>query len=67
MYVADSLFFIQHLYTDEKDENHGTMFGMKLRDIFQQAYESNSEPKQSAEDIKNRMIAKSKALSGIDK
>ena len=64
MYVADSLFFIQHLFTDEKDENHGSMFGMKLRDIFKEAYEGNIQPKETAEDIKNRMIEKSIALSG---
>lgn len=64
-YVSDSLFFIQHLYTDpEKDEDHGNMFNMKLRDILKLYEEGETEPEESAEDIKNRMIEKSIKLSG---
>lgn len=67
MYVSDSLFFIQHMFTDkEQDENFGSVFGMKLRDVFQEYEESKNatKPVETAEDIKNRMIEKSKKLSG---
>lgn len=65
MYVADSLFFIQHFYTNpESDENHGNMFGMRLREIFNEYESENTKPAESAEDIKNRMIEKSQKLSG---
>lgn len=65
MYVADSLFFVQHLYTNpDDDEDHGSMFGMKLRDILQQYDEEDITPSESADDIKNRMIEKSLKLSG---
>ena len=64
MYVADSLFFIQHLYTSEEDEEHGNMFALKLRDIFAMYEQDEEQPKQNAEDIKNRMIEKSKKMSG---
>jgi hypothetical protein len=65
MYVADSLFFVQHLYTNpDDDEDHGSMFSMKLRDILQQYDEEDITPSESADDIKNRMIEKSLKLSG---
>ena len=67
MYVSDSLFFIQHMFTDkESDENCGSVFGMKLRDIFKEYEENknNPEPVESAEEIKNRMIEKREKLSG---
>ena len=66
MYVSDSLFFIQHLFTNSDiDDDHGHIFGMKYRDIIQQYEEPiSSKPAESAEDIKNRMIEKSLKLSG---
>lgn len=65
-YVSDSLFFIQHLFTDpEVDEDHGNMFGLKIREILQQMEEGNIETKEETpEDIINRMVNKSIALSG---
>ena len=66
MYVSDSLFFIQHLFTDkDADEDHGAMFGLKLRDLIEE-YEQNKEakPKESADEIMNRMIAKSEKMCG---
>lgn len=65
-YVSDSLFFIQHLFTDpEKDEDHGNMFRLKIGEILQQAEESNIKTKEETpEDIINRMVNKSIALSG---
>lgn len=66
MYVSDSLFFLQHLFTQADDQEHGTVFNMKLREIIQH-YDENGNtalPKESADDIKNRMIEKSLALSG---
>lgn len=64
MYVSDSLFFIQHLFTDSSDDNHGGMFSMKFREIIEDYESGKTEEQVSAEDIKNRMIEKSKALTG---
>ena len=70
MYVSDSLFFIQHMFTDkENDENFGIIFTKKLRDIYKEQEELKNniihdQPVETAEDIKNRMIAKSEKLSG---
>lgn len=70
MYVSDSLFFIQHMFTDkENDENFGMIFTKKLSDVFKEQEQLKNniiEEKhvETAEDIKNRMIAKSEKLSG---
>lgn len=68
MYVSDSLFFIQHMFTNkETDEDFGTVFTTKFRDILHNYEEEKTEvkkPQESAEDIKNRMIEKSLKLSG---
>lgn len=69
MYVSDSLFFIQHMFTNkETDEDFGTVFTLKFRDMLRNYEDEKTEakkPVESAEDIKNRMIEKSKKLSGI--
>lgn len=67
MYVSDSLFFLQHLFTDaDKDEDHGSMFARKLRDIiFDNKQENEKTAEEESEDIMSRMIAKSEKLSGI--
>lgn len=73
MYVSDSLFFIQHLFTDaERDENHGAMFSRKFREIIEEYREAKEEADQhglksqeTAEDIVDRMVKKSERLSGI--
>lgn len=68
MYVSDSLFFIQHMFTNkETDEDFGTVFTTKFRDILHNYEEEKTEvkkPQDNAEDIKNRMIEKSIKLSG---
>lgn len=68
MYVSDSLFFIQHMFTNkETDEDFGTVFTTKFRDILRNYEEEKTEvkkPQDNAEDIKNRMIEKSIKLSG---
>ena len=67
MYVSDSLFFLQHLFTDaDKDEDHGNMFAKKLRDIiFDNKQENEKTAEEESEDIMSRMITKSEKLSGI--
>lgn len=71
MYVSDSLFFLQHFFTDaEKDENHGAMFGTRLRDILQNFDEpDNAQKTNLAEEDPDKfidhMVEKSKRLSGI--
>ena len=67
MYVSDSLFFLQHLFTDaDKDEDHGNMFARKFRDIiFDNKQENEKTAEEESEDIMSRMIAKSEKLSGI--
>ena len=68
MYVSDSLFFIQHMFTNkETDEDFGNVFTSKCRDIIRNYEEEKTEVKksqESAEDIKNRMIEKGLKLSG---
>ena len=68
MYVSDSLFFIQHMFTNkETDEDFGNVFTSKFRDILHNYEEEKTEvkkPQDNAEDIKNRMIEKSIKLSG---
>lgn len=68
MYVSDSLFFIQHMFTNkETDEDFGTVFTLKFRDMIRNYEEEKTEvkkPQESADDIKNRMIEKSLKLSG---
>lgn len=68
MYVSDSLFFIQHMFTNkETDEDFGTVFTTKFRDILHNYEEEKTEvkkPQDNAEDIKNRMIEKSLKLNG---
>ena len=68
MYVSDSLFFIQHMFTNkETDEDFGTVFTTKFRDILHNYEEEKTEvkkPQDNAEDIKNRMIEKSLKFSG---
>ena len=68
MYVSDSLFFIQHMFTNkETDEDFGNVFTTKFRDILHNYEEEKTEvkkPQDNAEDIKNRMIEKSLKLSG---
>lgn len=68
LYVSDSLFFIQHMFTNkETDEDFGNVFTTKFRDILRNYEEEKTEvkkPQESAEDIKNRMIEKSLKLSG---
>lgn len=68
MYVSDSLFFIQHMFTNkETDEDFGTVFTLKFRDMIRNYEEEKTEvkkPQESADDIKNRMIEKSIKLSG---
>lgn len=68
MYVSDSLFFIQHMFTNkETDEDFGNVFTSKFRDILRNYEEEKTEvkkPQETAEDIKNRMIEKGLKLSG---
>lgn len=65
MYVADSLFFLQHIFNDkEKDEYAGIVFNERLRDIIRNYEEGKNKPTRSAEEIKNDMIEKSMKLSG---
>lgn len=68
MYVSDSLFFIQHMFTNkETDEDFGNVFTMKFRDVIRNYEEEKTEvkkPAETAEDIVNRMIDKSLKLSG---
>lgn len=73
MYVSDSLFYLQHMFTDaDKDEDHGAMFGMRLRDILQslEEMESPKETNLAEEDpdkFIDHMVEKSKKLCGVKK
>ena len=50
MYVSDSLFFIQHMFTNkETDEDFGIVFTSKFRDILRNYEEEKTEVKQDSE------------------
>ena len=75
MYVSDSLFNIQHLFTNaEDDDQHGAMFASRLRDILKD-YEEETEPMKEnslsnlaetdPDKFIDHMVEKSKKLSGV--
>ena len=66
MYVTDSLFFLQHLYTTEDDEYHGAILSRKFRDIMQVLdgdEVSEQDLKEQAESIMDKMVAKSEEMT----
>lgn len=62
MYVTDSLFYLQHLVGGNENDEDRMMFVSKYHEIIEDTNEPAVE-KQSAEDIKDRMIAKSLRLA----
>lgn len=60
MYVTDSLFFLQHLVGGGKDDDSRQMFSSKYREIMDNV--RNPKKKESANDIRERMISKSMLL-----
>ena len=62
MYVTDSLFFLQHLISGNENDENRQMFGSKFREIIES--NGNQEREENAEEIRNRIIEKSKKLSG---
>lgn len=60
MYVTDSLFYLQHLIGGGKDDENRQMFNSKYREIMEE-YQSPKK-KESANDIRERMISKSMLL-----
>jgi hypothetical protein len=60
MYVTDSLFYLQHLVGGGKDDDNRQMFSSKYRDIMDEVH--NPKKKESANDIRERMISKSMLL-----
>lgn len=62
MYVTDSLFFLQHLVSGNENDENRQMFGAKYREIIGE-YE-NPKKEDDAEEIRNRIIEKSRKLSG---
>lgn len=69
MYVSDSLFYLQHIFTDKDDENHGAMFGKKLREILEDfEKENDSKNEQNVENEPEKfidyMVKKSEKLCG---
>lgn len=64
MYVADSLFFLQHLLAGGEDDENRQMFSTKLSEILE-SYENNTPSKQeNPEEIQNRIIEKTRRLTG---
>lgn len=61
MYVTDSLFFMQHLMGNIENDEDRKILLVKYRDMFTKHDEA---PKESADEIKNRLIKKSLELSG---
>lgn len=62
MYVTDSLFFLQHLVGGNENDEERQMFGTKYRELLEEY--NNPKPEESAKDIQDRIIAKSKKLAG---
>lgn len=62
MYVSDSLFYIQHLIGGNEEDEDRQMFGSKYREIIEN--HNNPKPQESAEDIRERIISKTKKLTG---
>lgn len=62
MYVTDSLFYLQHLIGGGENDEDRMMFASKYHDVMEDANKPAVEI-QSAEDIKDRMIAKSLRLA----
>lgn len=61
MYVADSLFFLQHLIAGGEDDENRQMFASKLSEILDSA---KPEKQENPEEIKNRIIEKTRQLAG---
>lgn len=62
MYVTDSLFFLQHLLAGNEHDENRQMFASKYRDILDGF--DNPKPEESAEDIRERILRKSRLLTG---
>ena len=62
MYVTDSLFFLQHLISGDENDADRQMFSMKYREIMEEHEKPKKE--ENVEEIRNRMIEKSKKLAG---
>lgn len=63
MYVTDSLFYLQHLVGGNEEDDNRQMMGLKHAEILNLI--SNKPTKEeSAKDIQDRIIAKSKLLAG---
>lgn len=63
IYVADSLFFLQHLLNNDADDENKKMFSIRYDEMIKMLQEKPKAEKQpTAEEIKERMIAKSMNL-----
>ena len=63
MYVTDSLFHLQHLIGGDEHDEDRVLHTDRFRDCIMEASKPE-KPKQSAEDIKEKMIRKSLELTG---
>ena len=63
MYVADSLFFLQHVISGLEDDENRKIFTMRLSDILDNP-DNETEEQKNPEEIKNRIIEKSKRIAG---
>ncbi len=62
-YVTDSLFFLQHVLAGLEDDENRQIFKVRLSDILDNP-EKEKEAQQDPEEIKNRIIEKSKRIAG---
>jgi len=56
------LFFLQHLYGGGANDENRKMFSVKCKEIVEGMYDP--KPIETAEDIRDRIINKSKLLTG---
>lgn len=62
MYVSDSLFFLQHIVGGGEHDENRQLFASKYTEILDSFY--NPKPVENAEDIRERILKKSRLLTG---
>lgn len=62
MYVSDSLFFIQHIVAQQPNDENRQLFAVKYREIIDDF--NDPKPKETADEIRERILNKSRLLTG---
>ena len=62
MYVTDSLFYLQHLVGGSDNDENRKLYTARFLDILEA--QNHQKPQETAEMIREKMIAKSQLLTG---